>query len=143
MSVRVEFSIKGINKAIEQINKIKDNLENAVVEGLLLSASEIKDKLNQIPEYQNKAEIFVSTPLKIYIGPSLDLVEEIKEMPEWTKYKGRKKCPWWHYVTYVLPEERLPVVGTAREEVQRVALEMRDRIRDIMVNKIKERIGVS
>jgi hypothetical protein len=142
MPIRIDIDIKGIEEAIGKISTLMSKVEDGVIEGLLIGAEETKNQLNTIPEYQGQAEIFVYSPKKIFVGPSITLVEAIERMPEWTKYKGRKKCPWWFYITYVLPEERLPIVGTAREEVEKIAYDMRIRIREIIKRKIIEKLGV-
>jgi len=139
MPINAKITVKGIDKALKVLNTYTKDIDKVVTGSLERSAIKVKDQLNlKVEEYQNKAQVFMVSPKKVFIGPSIELAKDIVEMPEWTKYKARKECPWWYYATYVLPSEKLPILGAARDKVRQVAMEMIWHIRTDMIKSIQE-----
>jgi len=138
MPMNLTITSSGIDKATRILNNYTKNITKVLSESLDESALRVKDELNrEVEEYQNKAEIFKTSPLKIFIGPSPDFILDIEAIPDWIKYEGMKRCPWWKYIRYIEPEIRMEF-GTARDKVGRVVQNMIPVISDITVKYIKE-----
>lgn len=140
MPIRLSVTTKGFDRGINILNNLKDNLNDAVGDGISYSGLELRDAINvRIPESGGRVEVYPISKKEVIIGPSISRIEEIMEIPEWQKYKMVRRCIWWGYKTFVEAQERepLPLAGLSRVETFNIVRMMIPVIKGIMVTSIK------
>jgi len=137
--IKITTKSSGINRAIKASTNYIDRIDKVVEVALSESAIKVKNELNaRVEEYNNQAMIFPISNKTVYVGPSIDLIGEVEGLDKEIIYEGYKRCPWFKYIRYIEPSERIPELGVAKNKVRRVAEDMKDVIKNIFKESIQD-----